>query len=219
MGTQQGASGSVKICGEKASKHPNLIGYVPQKTVIDPEIPLRAYDLIALALDATKFGIRKRTKVENELIEKAIVDVSAEKFAMQRVGTLSGGQLQRVLIAHALITQPSLLLLDEPLANLDPKSIQEIVLLLHNLNKKNGVSVVISSHEINPLLQYMDKVLYLSQGKIAHGTTEEVIRSDVLSKLYEYHVDVLKIHDRILVLSEPPTEEKIITDHPTVTVI
>jgi zinc/manganese transport system ATP-binding protein len=219
MGIQKGATGSVLVNGESAKFAGSAIGYVPQKTVIDPEIPLRAYDLIALSLDANKLGIRRRSKAEKELIAKAISDVSAESFANQRVGTLSGGQLQRILIAQALITQPALLLLDEPLANLDAKSIQEIVLLLHNLKVEKNISIIISSHEINPLIQYMDKVLYLSHGKVAHGSTEEVIRSDVLSELFEYHVDVVKIHNRLLVLAEPATASPVDLDHPTVTVI
>jgi zinc/manganese transport system ATP-binding protein len=219
MGVQKGASGSVFVNGVNSTEVSNAIGYVPQKTVIDPEIPLRAYDLIALGLDAGKWGVRRRTRTEKEKIEKAIADVNAQSFANQRVGTLSGGQLQRVLIAQALITEPSLLLLDEPLANLDAKSIQEVVLLLHNLSVEKNISIIISSHEINPLIQYMDKVLYLSHGKVAHGTTDEVIRSDVLSDLYEYHVDVVKIHDRLLVLAEPASANPVQVDHPTVTVI
>ena len=79
-------------------------------------------------------------------------DVDAEHFADSRVGSLSGGEQQRVLIAHALISRPKLLLLDEPLANLDPKSVQEIVALLHRVARDHDVAILLSAHEMNALL-------------------------------------------------------------------
>jgi zinc/manganese transport system ATP-binding protein len=145
-----------------------------------------------------------------------LVDVDAEHFADTRVGSLSGGEQQRILIAHALISQPSLLLLDEPLANLDPKSVQEVVALLHRVTKDHGVAVLLSAHEMNALLPVMDRIVYLTNGRAASGTTDEVVRSDVLSALYGHHVDVLKLHGRVFVVAEPGDEE--IPEHSTLTV-
>ena len=127
--------------------------------------------------------------------------VDAERFADERVGNLSGGEQQRVMIAHALISSPRLLLLDEPLANLDIRSAQEIIALLARVCAERGVSVLISAHEMNPLLPVMDSVVYLAGGRAASGTTGEVVRSEVLSELYGHHVDVIRVHGRILVVA------------------
>ena len=129
--------------------------------------------------------------------------VDAEAFADARVGTLSGGEQQRVLIAHALIGRPQLLLLDEPLANLDLKSGQEVVTLLDRVADEQQIAVLLSAHEMNPLLPVMDRIVYLAGGRAASGTTEEVVRDDVLSALYGYEVHVHTLHGRILVVAGP----------------
>ena len=127
--------------------------------------------------------------------------VDARALGDARVGALSGGEQQRILIAHALISRPQLLLLDEPLANLDLRSAQEVVALLARLSREQRIAVLISAHEMNPLLPVMDRIVYLAGGRAASGTTGEVVRGDVLSGLYGYHVDVLRVHGRILVVS------------------
>ncbi len=127
--------------------------------------------------------------------------VDAGDFADARVGLLSGGEQQRVLIAHALIARPKLLLLDEPLANLDLRAGQEVVALLARIAHERDVAVLISAHEMNPLLPVMDRIVYIAGGRAASGTTEEVVRADVLSELYGSHVDVLNVHGRVLVVA------------------
>ncbi len=123
------------------------------------------------------------------------------RFADTRVGKLSGGEQQRILIAHALISRPRLLLADEPLANLDLRSAQEVVALLAGICRERGVAVLISAHEINALLPVMDRIVYLAGGRAASGTSEEVIRADVLSGLYGHHVDVIDVHGRVLIVA------------------
>jgi zinc/manganese transport system ATP-binding protein len=217
LGLQRPDHGQVRVLVESSGGGRSL-GYVPQKVVLDPDIPMRARDLVALGLDAQRYGFGRRTKAQRELVEKMLHDVDAESFADARVGTLSGGEQQRVLIAHALVSRPHLLLLDEPLANLDPKSVQEIVGLLHRVASTNGVAVLLSAHEMNALLPVMDRIVYLTQGRAASGTTDEVVRPDVLSKLYGHHVDVLKLHGRVLVVAEPGAETPDVPDHPPLTV-
>ena len=117
------------------------------------------------------------------------------------MGTLSGGEQQRVLIAHAIISRPKLLLLDEPLANLDLRSAQEVVDLLGNVARDQGIAVFISAHEVNTLLPVMDRIVYIANGRAVSGTADEVVRSEVLSALYGHHVDVLRLHGRVLVVS------------------
>jgi zinc/manganese transport system ATP-binding protein len=218
LGLQRPDSGDVRVDGSPLSRRNRSVGYVPQKVVMDPDVPMRARDLVALGLDAHRYGFGRRSTQQRELVERMLHDVDAESFANSRVGSLSGGEQQRVLIAHALISQPKLLLLDEPLANLDPKSVQEIVALLHQVASDHEVAILLSAHEMNSLLPVMDRIVYVTDGKAASGTTEEVVRSDVLSKLYGHHVDVLKLHGRVLVVADPGPDVADLPDHPTLTV-
>jgi len=142
-----------------------------------------------------------RPKKRQAAVDEMLWAVDAHGFADQRVGELSGGQQQRILIAHALIRRPRLLLLDEPLANFDLRSAAEIVALLRRLSTDQGVAVLLSAHDMNPLLRAMDQIVYLANGRAASGTTVEVVRTEVLSQLYGYHIDVLRVHGRILVIA------------------
>jgi zinc/manganese transport system ATP-binding protein len=204
LGLQRPASGMVLVGGRPLSRHNRAAGYVPQKVLLEPDLPLRAKDLVALGIDGDRPGIPLRSRKRAEAVHEMLHAVGAESFADARVGELSGGEQQRVLIAQALISHPRLLLLDEPLANLDIRSSGEIVSLLAKIATEQQVAVLLSAHEVNPLLPVMDRVIYLANGRAASGTTEQVIRTDVLSTLYGYHVDVLHVHGRILVVAGPP---------------
>jgi zinc/manganese transport system ATP-binding protein len=217
LGLQRPTAGRVRVLGRPLPRRGRSLGYVPQKVVLDADIPLRARDLVALGLDGQRFGFGRRTPPQRARVDELLRDVDAERFADARVGSLSGGEQQRVLIAHALISRPQVLLLDEPLANLDPRSVQEIVALLHRVAAQHDVAILLSAHEMNALLPVMDRIVYLTDGRAASGTTEEVVRSDVLSKLYGHHVDVLRLHGRVLVVAEPGAATDI-PDHPTLTV-
>jgi zinc/manganese transport system ATP-binding protein len=199
LGLQAVTQGRVSIGGRANGR--GLAGYVPQKIQLDPDMPVRARDLVGLGLDGNRLGIPFPSRQRRQRIDEMLEAVDATRFANQRVGNLSGGEQQRVMIAHALISGPRLLLLDEPLANLDIGSAQEIISLLAKITSMQQVSVLISAHEMNPLLPVMDRVVYLAAGRAASGTTDEVIREDVLSKLYGHHVDVLNVHGRLLVIA------------------
>lgn len=217
LGLQRSDAGVIEVEGAPISPRNRSLGYVPQKIAIDPDIPMRARDFVALGLDAHRFGLSRRNTHQRELVESMLHAVDAEHFANNRVGSLSGGEQQRILIAHALISGPKVLLLDEPLANLDPKSVQEIVTLLHRITEDQGVAVLLSAHEMNALLPVMDRIVYVADGRAASGTTEEVVRPEVLSKLYGHHVDVLKLHGRVLVVSDLSADDDI-PQHPNLTV-
>jgi zinc/manganese transport system ATP-binding protein len=201
LGLHAAGGGSVRIAGRPRSRRNPLIGYVPQRYLLDADMPLRARDVVGLGLDAHRLGISRPSRERTERIEEMLAAVGAQDFADSRVGNLSGGEQQRVLIAHALISRPGLLLLDEPLANLDLRSGHEVVELLARIATEQGIAVLISAHEMNPLLRVMDRIVYLAGGRAASGTTSEVVRGDVLSRLYGYHVDVLRVHGRVLVVS------------------
>jgi zinc/manganese transport system ATP-binding protein len=201
LGLQAPTSGTVSVCGERHAARKGLIGYVPQKIQLDPDMPVRARDLVGLGLDGHRLGFALPSRGRRQQVDEMLAAVGAAAFADERVGHLSGGEQQRVMIAHALISSPRLLLLDEPLANLDISSAQEIIALLARISAERAVSVLISAHEMNPLLPVMDTVVYLAGGRAASGTTSEVVRSEVLSALYGHHVDVIRVHGRILVVA------------------
>jgi len=201
LGLQPPSAGQVRVGGSTGSRRSSLVGYVPQKILLDPDMPVRARDLVGLGLDGHKLGIGLPSRGRRHQVEQMLEAVGAGRFADERVGNLSGGEQQRVLIAHALISQPALLLLDEPLANLDIRSEQEIVALLARISAEQQIAVLISAHEMNPLLPVMDRIVYMAAGRAASGTTSEVVRPEVLSKLYGQHVDVIRIHGRILVVA------------------
>ena len=201
LGLQSPTAGRVLVAGLPRSRRNPLIGYVPQKFLLDPDAPLRARDLVGLGVDAHRLGFARPSHARAALVDEMLEAVDARSFADARVGNLSGGEQQRVLIAHALISRPRLLLLDEPLANLDLASGQEIVALLSRISREQQIAVLISAHEMNPLLPVMDRIVYMAAGRAASGATEEVVCTEVLSDLYGRHVDVLHVHDRVLVIA------------------
>lgn len=195
-------SGQVLIDGSPRTRRNPLVGYVPQKLLFDPDMPLRARDVVALGLDGHHLGFRlSRRHGRRALVDEMLAAVDATSFAESRVGNLSGGEQQRVLIAHALISRPRLIILDEPLANLDIASEHDVVALLARIAREQQIAVLISAHDMNPLLPAMDRIIYLAGGRAASGATEEVVRPEVLSELYGHHVDVLRVHDRIIVVA------------------
>ncbi|MEJ2623942.1 MAG: ABC transporter ATP-binding protein [Pseudolabrys sp.] len=183
------------------------IGYVPQKILLDSYMPLRTRDLVALGFDGGRFGLPLPSADRRHRVDEMLAAVDATQFANRRVGNLSGGQQQRVLIAHALIREPSLLLLDEPLANLDLRSTAEIVRLLRRIATEHQISILLSAHDMNPLLSAMDRIVYLANGNAATGPVKDVVRTEVLSRLYGYHIDVIRVHNRILVVAAEPEGE------------
>ncbi|MBV9817592.1 MAG: metal ABC transporter ATP-binding protein [Solirubrobacterales bacterium] len=204
LGLQRPHAGRVLLAGRPRARRNRSIGYVPQKVGLDPDLPMRARDLVELGIDGHRLGIARPSPARRELVAEMLAAVDAERFADSRVGRLSGGEQQRILIAHALVARPQLLLLDEPLANLDLRSGQEIVSLLDRIATEHEIAVLLSVHEMNPLLSVMDRVVYLAGGRAVSGTTDQVIRSDVLSGLYGHRVEVLHVAGRILVVAGGP---------------
>ena len=194
LGLQPTTAGTV-------TKHAT-VGYVPQKLLIEPDMPLRVKDVVALGIDGHKFGFRLPSRQRRELVDSMLNAVGADSYSGARVGELSGGEQQRVMIAHALISKPKLLLLDEPLANLDISSAHSIVSLLAKLSKSEQIAVLLSAHDMNPLLPVMDRIVYVAGGQVATGTPDEVVQSDVLTKLYGQPVEVIRVRDRVLVVAD-----------------
>jgi len=202
LGLQAPTSGRVLLNGRARQRRGGrLIGYVPQKLAIDPDMPLRARDVVALGIDGQRLGLPLPSAARRELVDEALRATGAEAYADARVGELSGGEQQRVMIAHAIISQPRLLLLDEPLANLDLRSEQGIVAVLARLAREQQIAVLISAHDMNPLMRETSTVVYVAAGRAAAGRTDDVIRTEVLSALYGSQVEVLHVHGRVLVVA------------------
>ena len=199
IGSQPLSSGSIDLFGEKPGKQNHLIGYVPQHRASDQGLPLLVKDAVRFGLDGHRFGFAGEKNAE-QLVMGALAEVDAVELANKRVGSLSGGEMQRVRVAQAIISSPKLLLADEPLSALDLNHQKRISDLINEQRKRLDSAVIFVTHDLNPIIEYVDRVIYLAQGKHSIGTTDEVMRSDVLSKLYGTEIDVVRNQGRIVVL-------------------
>ena len=204
LGLQQLTAGTAQINGRTPGSHNRDIGYVPQQHAFDRDIPIRGRDLVALGVDGHRGGLPVFNRRTRALVERALEAVGAAEYADARVGRLSGGEQQRLRIAQALVSDPRVLLCDEPLLSLDLSQQAIVSALLDARRRAAGTAVVFVTHEINPVLPYVDRVLYLAGGRWAVGAATDVLTSEQLSALYGTPVDVLNIRGRIVVLG---TEE------------
>ena len=200
LGQLQLSGGEIDILGNKVVRGSRQVGYIPQHRATDSELPLRARELLRMGLDGHRFGIPFPSSATNKKVSEMLAMVGAEDIANTPIGQLSGGQLQRIRVAQAVIDNPKLILADEPLSALDLKQQSLVAELIDSQRKQNGAAVLFVTHDVNPVLDYIDRVLYLANGKFRIGTPDEVLRSDVLSKLYGRSVDVVRNQGRIAVL-------------------
>jgi zinc/manganese transport system ATP-binding protein len=201
LGFLQPTEGTVAIFGGPPKAARGAIGYVPQRIEMDADLPLRARDFVALGVDGARFGVPLPSASRRARVDEALDETGARAFADRPVGRLSGGEQQRLAIAQAIVGRPKLLLLDEPLANLDLGAASEIVALTARIARERGMTVMLVSHDLNPLAGVMDRVLYLAGGRAAIGTVTEIVNEDTLSRLYDRPVDVLRVRGRIVVLA------------------
>jgi zinc/manganese transport system ATP-binding protein len=203
LGLQPLSAGRVLVGGEPVRRGSRLIGYVPQQRRIDPLTPLRARDVVGQGIDGHRWGIGWPSQSRRKLLDDALASVGATAYADLPVGVLSGGEQQRVRMAQALAADPQLLLCDEALLSLDLNHQAAITALLDRRRRDHGTAIVFVTHEINPILPYVDRVLYLAGGRFRIGTVDEVMTSQTLSSLYGMQVEVLRSGDRILVAGVP----------------
>ncbi len=200
LGLLQANSGTISVLHQPPQRGNNLIGYAPQHRVLETDVALRARDVVGFGLDGNRWGFGWPSKKREAMIDEMLEEVDALHLGQKPIGQLSGGEQQRLLIAQALIAKPQILLLDEPLSNLDLNFSQEIVALVAKLCRERQVTTLLVAHDINPLLQSVDSVLYLANGQIALGAPTQVITSQVLSDLYHTPVEVVKALGRIFVV-------------------
>lgn len=196
------AAGEVRIGGRRPQQGSHRVGYVPQQKTLDASVPLRGRDFVGLGLDGHRFGpaLGRRRRERREHIDAALHQVGADPWADAPVGRLSGGEQQRLRVAQALVGDPALLLCDEPLLSLDLAHQRVVVDLIDRRRREHDSAVLFVTHELNPVLPAVDRVVYLVDGRVRIGTPDEVMTSETLSELYRTPVDVVRVRDRILVV-------------------
>ncbi len=203
--------GTVRVLGGPAGAANRQIGYLPQRHGYDSTLPIRGVDLVRLGLDGSSWGVplplgpragaRRQAK---ERVREAVELVGASSYAHRPLGELSGGEQQRVLIAQALVRRPRILMLDEPLDSLDLPNQAAVTALVQRICRSENVAVLLVAHDVNPLLGYLDQVIYLAGGRALQGSVEDVITGPKLSELYGAPIEVLRARDgRLVVVGQP----------------
>ena len=203
LGLLEPSAGRVEVCGLPPAKSRSRVGYVPQQQIFDRELALRGHDLVRLGLDGNRWGVGRLSAAQRARIDDTLEAVGAAGYANRPVGRLSGGEQQRLRVAQALVSEPELLLVDEPLLSLDLAYQRVITGLLDAHRQAAGTPVVFVTHDINPVLSSVTRVLYLAPGSWAIGTPDDVISSETLSRLYATPVDVLRVRGRVVVVGTP----------------
>jgi zinc/manganese transport system ATP-binding protein len=206
------ASGSASVLGRAPGEANRAIGYLPQRGAFERGVRLRGLDLVRLGLDGDRWGLpigplrggAARRAAAGARVREAIEMVGASAYAARALGECSGGEQQRLLLAQALVARPELLLLDEPLDSLDLSNQASVAALVHRLCRDTNVAVLLVAHDVNPLLPYLDRVVYLAGARAVEGPVAEVIKSDTLTRLYGVPVEVLRASDgRLVVVGQP----------------
>jgi zinc/manganese transport system ATP-binding protein len=201
LGLVRPTSGRLRVFGVEPERGNPEAGYLPQQRAAVGDIRLRGLDFVASAVRGERWGLALPGHSGWRDVERVIALVEAQALAKRPLSELSGGELQRLLLAQALLGRPKLLLLDEPLISLDPRFQQAIVALVKRVQQDEGITVLFTAHEVNPLLGAMDRVLYLGSGQARLGGVDEVITAEVLSSLYRAPIEVLRVDGRIVVVS------------------
>jgi zinc/manganese transport system ATP-binding protein len=187
--------GRITVEGKPPRQGNSSIGYMPQTRPLEPELAIRGWDIARFGVDGYRWGFAlpgSRERERTVRVRRALAAVGAERYASGRLGLLSGGEAQRIFLAQALVGDPRLLVLDEPLANLDPSNRTAMLALIASIVRRRRISALLVAHDINGLLPHIDTVVYVASGGIAAGTPDEVITSTTLSRIYGTEIEVLR---------------------------
>jgi zinc/manganese transport system ATP-binding protein len=201
LGLVAPTAGSIRVLGRPVERGNAALGYMPQTRTLETTHRLSGWTFVASAAGGDRWGLPRLGAEARRDLEWAIDAVGGRPFAERMLAELSGGERQRLLLAQALLGRPRLLLLDEPLISLDPHHQRSVIELVCRTQRELGITVLLSAHELNPLLDVVDRVLYLGNGHAALGTVEEVITGPSLSRLYGAEIEVLRLNGRIFVMS------------------
>ncbi|WP_347345904.1 metal ABC transporter ATP-binding protein [Microbacterium sp.] len=207
LGLEPLSAGSIRALGEPVRRRGNRrIGYLPQSRPLARDTAMRGRDLVALGVDGHRFGLPFPRRGDRARIDALLTAVGADGYADRPVGVLSGGEQQRLRVGQALADDPRLLLADEPLTSLDLANQQAVVRLIDE-HRRTGAAVLLVTHDVNPILDKVDRILYLANGRFTLGAPRDVLTSEVLSDLYGAPVFVLRAGGRLVVVGAPDAEE------------
>ncbi len=191
LGLLEPQAGTVSVFGESPTAGRKWIGYLPQHAHLDSKFPVTALDAVLMGRLGKTRGIGPYTKIDRAMACDMLTRVGLDKLAKRPLATLSGGQRQRVLIARALVSEPRLLLLDEPTSSLDDYVERELYDLLLELNEE--LTVVVVTHDIGFVSSHVDKVICVNRQVRIHPTSE--IDENIIHDMYGEHVHMVR-HDR-----------------------
>jgi zinc/manganese transport system ATP-binding protein len=203
LGQHPLTEGSAAFLGEPVRHGDRRIGYIPQQRRHDDGVALRGRDLVGLGVDGHRWGPGLPGASRRRRVEELLDEVGARHFARIPVAALSGGEQQRLRVGQALGGDPRLLLCDEPLASLDLRAQRAVSDLIDRRRRDRGFGVLFVTHDVNPVLEHVDRVLYLAGGRFRVGPPDDVLRSEVLSDLYSSPVDVIRARGRIVIVGAP----------------
>jgi zinc/manganese transport system ATP-binding protein len=186
--------GEIRVLGGRPGEHTASVGYLPQRRAFDASVRIRGLDVVRLGWDGHRWGVPlpgRRSRQAAERVREVVELVGAQSYAHRPIGQNSGGEQQRLLIAQALVRRPKMLLLDEPLDSLDVTSQASVSALIQSICRSEGVAVMMVAHDVNPILSYLDTVVYLAHGGAVMGSPGEVINAETLTMLYGTPIDVL----------------------------
>jgi len=211
LGLLPPAAGDIRVFGRAARRGNPAIGYLAQVRTMLPDLRVRGIDFIASSLHGERWGVPSLREADRRKIGTMLAEVGARELAERPLSDMSGGERQRLLLAQALLGEPRLILLDEPLISLDYHYQEAVIDLVRRFARDRNITVLFSAHELNQLIGALDRVLYLGNGHAALGTVEEVVTAPVLSRLYGTEIDVVRADGHVFVLSRGRDVER--TDH------
>lgn len=200
LGQQRLTSGTMSFLGQPVRRGHRKIGYIPQQRLMEAGTPLRARDMIAQGVTGHRWGVLPTSKADRARIDRILDEVGATAFADAPVAELSGGEQQRTRVGQAIAADPALLLCDEPLISLDLRHQRGVTELIDRQRRQHEAAVLFVTHDVNPILDVVDRVLYIAGGRFRIGSPDEVLRADVLSDLYGTPVDVVRTMGRIVIV-------------------
>ena len=201
LGLLPPSAGALRVFGRTPQRGDSSIGYLPQLRTVLPDLRIRGLDFIGSSLHGERWGLPSLTRHDRHMIEQTLDAVGARELASRPLSEMSGGERQRLLLAQALMGNPKLLLLDEPLISLDHRHQEVVIDVVRNVCRERGITVLFSAHELNQLLGAIDRVLYLGNGQAVLGKVDEVVTAPVLSRLYGTEIEVLRAGGHIFVMS------------------
>jgi len=213
LGLLPPTAGTLRVFGHAPLRGNPAIGYLPQVRTVLPDLALRGRDFIASSLHGERWGLPRLNAADRAMIDDTLALVGARDLAERPLSAMSGGERQRLLLAQALIGNPQLLLLDEPLISLDARHQEVAIDVVRRACRERGITVLFSAHELNQLLGTLDRVLYLGNGQAVLGTVEEVISAPVLSRLYGTDIEVVRAQGHIFVMSRGRAVEQVEHSH------